>query len=510
MNNRPILLLAALLVLACSGPVSKNADPAVEYQMPAPSCTWMTTSCARLDGIRDTAPTNEINLVMAKGEWEHFQLLIAVEGAENYSVSRIGNETVLDMKCRTIATFDGMEDILVPCDGNVHQNNGEAKLWISFRSHKDAKPGTYVEVLEFRHDTVCVPLKATIKIEDVLVPEVPSIPAVFGINPDMIVFDANDAETKAAARKEVSDLLLEYRISPYFCEWISGTMKLETNSTPYGPSDERMWNYLKDPRFTAIALPSFRLSDDELSAMFDRARREGILEKAYFYIWDEPTTQYQYSQIRQMAERIHKYAPEARVLTTFYCGPTDGPNAGDLFATFEELRGATSIFCTGVWSLQTNEERSAQAAASCKDPEEWWTYVCMGDNPGLAWNVTGIANRAIMWRSWKEGPKGFLFWSVNGFQSVNPLKVRPELPQGDAVLVLPGQEFGYDGLCVSARLERWRDGAEDYELLMQYEKALGRDAALALLGSVYKDPIEYTDNAGDVATFHKHLIQDVL
>lgn len=510
MKRLSLIALGAVLLASCAQQLTKEGKQALDYQMPEPSGSWVISTCDNLADCKKSAPSNEISLVMAKGEWEHCQVLISPDDVARYFITRIGNEGALDFKCRSLATFDGMEDILVPCGDYVSPKNGEIKVWLSFYAHLDAKPGTYTEVVEFKTDSLCYPIKATIKIEDVTVPEVPSIPAVFGINPDKIAFAAKDDESKAAARKEVSDLLLGYRIAPYFCEWIGGSMMLETNSTPYSPSDERMWEYLKDPRFNAVALPSVYLKDDELSAMLDRARKEGILDKAYFYLWDEPTTLDQYSKIREKADRIHKLAPDAKVLTTFYCGPTDGPRAGDLFATFDELRGATSIYCTGVWSLQANENRSAQAAASCKEGEEWWTYVCMGDNPGLAWNSAGIPNRAVLWRSWKEGPKGFLFWSVNAFQSINPLTVRKDIPQGDAVLVLPGKSFGYEGLCVSARLERWRDGAEDYELLLQYEQKLGRDAALTLLGNVYNGPASYTDNPKYVEAFHKHLIQDVL
>lgn len=510
MMRIPVLALGAMLLASCAQPLSKEGKEAVDYQMPEPSATWIVSSSGVLGDCKTTAPSNEIDIVMAKGEWEHIQVLITPDETARYTISRLGNESVIDFQCRTLTTFDGMEDILVPSGEVVSPKNGNIKVWLSFFAHLDAKPGTYSEVVEFRTDSLCYPVKANITIGDVAVPEIPSIPAVFGITFDKIVFPARDEESKAEARKQVSDLLLGYRIAPYFCEWVGGSMTLETNSSPYGPTDDRMWEYLKDPRFTAIALPSTYLKEDELSAMLERARQEGLLDKAYFYLWDEPTTTEQYGKIRAKADLIHKYAPEAKVLTTFYCGPTDGAHAGDLFGTWEELRGATSIFCTGVWSLQGNENRSAQAAASCKDGEQWWTYTCMGDVPGLAWNSAGIANRAVLWRSWKEGPKGYLFWSVNAFQGVNPLTVRKDIPKGDAVLVLPGQHFGCEGLCVSARLERWRDSAEDYELLLQYEQKLGRDAALTLLGNVYKSPADFTDNTKYVDAFHKHLIQDVL
>lgn len=94
----------------------------------------------------------------------------------------------------------------------------------------------------------------------------------------------------------------------------------------------------------------------------------------------------------------------------------------------------------------------------------------MSNTPGLASNSTAIGNRATMWRNYKEQNSGFLYWVVNGFASVYPLRPRPELPEGDGILIYPGESFGTNKICTSVRLERWRDGAEDYDMLVLYEK----------------------------------------
>lgn len=75
-----------------------------------------------------------------------------------------------------------------------------------------------------------------------------------------------------------------------------------------------------------------------------------------------------------------------------------------------------------------------------------------------------------MWRNYKEQNSGFLYWVVNGFASVLSPQTTPELPEGDGILIYPGESFGTNKICTSVRLERWRDGAEDYDMLVLYEK----------------------------------------
>ena len=210
-----------------------------------------------------------------------------------------------------------------------------------------------------------------------------------------------------------------------------------------------------------------------------------------------------------MADRIHQYAPEAKVLTTFYCGPTDGEHKDDLLATFDLLNGATSLFCTSVWALQGSETWADRCKDKLRPGQEWWSYVCMSITPGLASNSTAIENRATMWRCYKEQTSGFLYWVVNGFASVYPLRPRSDLPEGDGVLIYPGESFDSDKLCTSIRLERWRDGAEEYDMLMMYEKKVGREATLSLLNNVYKGPTNYTNQSKYALALRKNLIEGI-
>ena len=57
------------------------------------------------------------------------------------------------------------------------------------------------------------------------------------------------------------------------------------------------------------------------------------------------------------------------------------------------------------------------------------------------------------------------------------------------------------------RLERWRDGFEDYELLVQIEQEYGREAALKLLAEVYQNPDRFTQSAEAVERFRQQALK---
>lgn len=500
-----------LLFAACSCEPTLNEGPD-ESSVPTEAVgTWMLNSLEDIDTYESFEPENRKTIRMFRNEHENIQLVISTDNNNELQIVRDGNPSVIDFDCRRVVKFGEIRnDVLVPCNGSVKPQNNLVKVWLSFAVKDNAPADTYKEIIRFKSGEKEYAVLVYVIVEDAALPIKPTLPSVFGINPSNFILDGLTDAQKMEKRREVSDLLLEYRVSPYFSTWLSGTMKTECFSSPYPVDDDRTWEYLKDPRFSRIALPYHNLSDEKLDAMLKRAQAEGLLDDAYFYVWDEPTKHTEYQQIHTMADRLHKYAPSAKVLTSFYCGPVEGEGKDDLFAVFDVLNGATSIFCTGVWSLQGNENRSAMCRAKIREGQEWWSYVCMGDSPGLANNSTGIPNRVVMWRHWKEQTTGFLYWVVNAFSSMNPLRQRTDLPVGDGILVYPGEAFGVDKPCVSIRLERWRDGAEDYEMLVMYEKKKGRAATEQLLYNVYKSPTNYTKEVKYVEALKKNLIEGIV
>lgn len=66
----------------------------------------------------------------------------------------------------------------------------------------------------------------------------------------------------------------------------------------------------------------------------------------------------------------------------------------------------------------TDNSQFLQVTEACL-LQEWWTYVCMGpSDPHPNWHLgmRGTQHRAVMWRVWKEGGTGFLYWGANCYE----------------------------------------------------------------------------------------------
>ncbi len=463
--------------------------------------SWTLNSLDDISSYQKKPISNEVRLLMVKGEYEHFQAVLSFEEDGPFSVNRNGAENGLEFSCRMITTFENHEDVLVPHNGTMNTSDKLAKLWITYHTTSQTNPGQYQEELSFDNNKQQFSIVVTIDVQDFILPEMPSITSAFGIyTTNLMPKDTTEAELEKKY-KEMTDLLLNYRITPFSNLW-------PAKSSPYGWNDPRTDSYLSGTRFSRIALPYLDQKKD-LESMINNVAQDGLLEKSYFYISDEPSLN-AYNRIKAYAESIHQIAPNAKTMVTFNSGPVSLNSFDDIFDIFDYLRGTVQIFCIGDWVLHVSEENSKRFREYLQPGEEFWMYTCMGLRPGLAFNSPAMENRSILWRNWKEQTSGFLFWSVNAFGSVKPLASDVTLPAGDGVLVYPGEPFNAKAPVVSMRLERFRDGAEDYELLVALEKKKGREATEFLLEKVYKGPMEYTNDPGAVDAFKAKLIQGII
>ncbi|KAL7261977.1 hypothetical protein ACSBR1_000383 [Camellia fascicularis] len=325
-------------------------------------------------------------------------------------------------------------------------------------------------------------LKLSLTVWDFVLPVTPSLPAVIGIS-DTVIEDRFGVEHGSKEWYEALDQhfkwLLQYKISPYFCRW-GDSMRVLTYTSPWPADHPKSDEYLSDPRLAAYAVPYCRVvscgdtAKDYLQREVEILRTKSHWKKAYFYLWDEPLNVEQYDSIRNMASEIHAYAPDARVLTTYYCGPSDAPLASNNFEAFlkvpEFLRPHTQIYCTSEWVLGNREDLAKDIIAELQpeNGEEWWTYVCMGpSDPHPNWHLgmRGTQHRAVMWRVWKEGGTGFLYWGANCYEKATvgsaEIRFRRGLPPGDGVLFYPGEVFSSSHNPVaSLRLERLLSGLQ--------------------------------------------------
>ena len=189
---------------------------------------------------------------------------------------------------------------------------------------------------------------------DTALPSTPSLPAAFGIIEKNLI-DSTSKEQTLQNKLEWAELCLDYRMNPYFSTWLANSMKHEASSSPWKWNDKRTVPFLSDKRFNRFAVPYHSLSHNELDSLLQRLKQTDLLDKSYFYLWDEPAYMKEYHLIGQYSQEIHKLMPEAKVLTTFYCGPKDGKYKDRLFSVFDLWRGDTQIFSMSAWALQANE-----------------------------------------------------------------------------------------------------------------------------------------------------------
>ncbi|EPS70359.1 hypothetical protein M569_04401 [Genlisea aurea] len=384
-------------------------------------------------------------------------------------------------------------------------------------------------------------LKLSLTVWDFVLPATPSLPAVIGVS-DTVIEDRFGVEHGSSKWFEILDRhfkwLLQYKISPYFCRWREG-MQVLTYTCPWPADHPKSDEYFSDPRLAAYAVPnspvvSCRDTDGNfLRGEVETLRTKDHWRKAYFYLWDEPLNLRHYEAMRGMASEIHSYAPDARIMTTYYCGnefdhpglfqdcpavsdmvlrlssgPNDAPLASNNFEAFlkvpEFLRPHTQIYCTSEWVIGNREDLTKDILAEIRpeNGEEWWTYVCMGpSDPHPNWHLgmRGTQHRAVMWRVWKEGSSGFLYWGANCYEKASvpssEIRFRRGLPPGDGVLYYPGEVFSSSSEPVaSLRLERLLSGLQDIEYLKLYSSRYGRDEGVGLLErtNVYLGPDRYT------------------
>ncbi|KAL0325720.1 UNVERIFIED_CONTAM: hypothetical protein Sradi_5141300 [Sesamum radiatum] len=421
-----------------------------------------------------------------------------------------------------------------------------------------------------------VRVKISLTVWDFILPATPSVPAVIGIS-DTVIEDRFGVEHGSSEWYEALDQhfkwLLQYKISPYFCRW-GESMRVLTYTCPWPADHPKSDEYFSDPRLAAYAVPYRPVVSggdtpkDFLQRQVEILRTKNHWRKAYFYLWDEPLNLEHYEAIRSMASDIHAYAPDARIMTTYYCGPSDAPLASNNFEAFlkvpEFLRPHTQIYCTSEWVIGNREDLAKDIIAEIQPEnvsqvgsgvvhkvsfrvlfsyaahaypallkgkgrvgasiwvtpiqnrvigtlQEWWTYVCMGpSDPHPNWHLgmRGTQHRAVMWRVWKEGGTGFLYWGANCYEKAMvpsaEIRFRRGLPPGDGVLYYPGQVFSSSQEPVaSLRLERLLSGLQDIEYLKLYSSRFGREEGLHLLEKtgMYLGPERYT---------HEHMPIDAM
>jgi len=227
----------------------------------------------------------------------------------------------------------------------------------------------------------------------------------------------------------------------------------------------------------AVYTPEFkRRLCERLEPALAELRREGLLDRAYIYTFDERGKEF-FPIIREYFGMVKERYPEIRTLTTAYV-PQDPVAMRDLNVD---------------WNCPVSSVYRFQDAERCRAAGlQVWSYICLGPRyPYANWLADDplIEARLIWWQAFHQKLDGFLYWGLNIWdRRHNDTPIDPAagpLLAWSITTGAPGTEWerlhgdgellyaGVQGPLGSIRLANIRDGLEDYEYLWLLSQAEG-------------------------------------
>ncbi len=159
----------------------------------------------------------------------------------------------------------------------------------------------------------------------------------------------------------------------------------------------------------------------------------------------------------------------------------------------EKYDAYIDYYCPCFWVYQNKAE---WAHYENRTPQKWW-YGCNGPYspcPTYHLDDTLLSPRILSWMQADFGYEGNLFWGVNYYSDSKTKDYygynisdgyRPAAANGDALLMFPAEPYGLEKPTVSLRIEKIRDGMEEYELLRDLK------LAYAACGADYTDVLHH-------------------
>lgn len=267
-----------------------------------------------------------------------------------------------------------------------------------------------------------------------------------------------------AFMRHVSDLGIKYfEMSHLFTQW--GAKACPKIVAKVDGRTKRIFGWenastsLEYKEFLSIFLPILR----------KRLKDEGLFERCYFHISDEPNEKC-IDEYKAAKEIFKAHMPDGIIMDALshYDFYKDGLVENPVCGT-----DAIDIFIEN------------------KVPNPWAYYCCAQSDKYLSNRLMGfepVRNRVIGVQLYQNGIKGFLHWGYNFYNSVlsdepiDPYLITDAgcgLQSGDCYIVYPGRNGALD----SARHEVFFDGLQDMRLLYTLEEKIGRDKVLELLES---------------------------
>ena len=502
---------------ACAKTPMKEVDAEI-WTMPS------TVKVLRDESYEDYYTENPVlDVKLAKNESEGVQLMITPEedvAYYNVSVSDLSDNaghTISDVEVyaefyvkltkhtnpNSVRPLGYYPDALIPME--VSKKSGENKIgagqnqavYINVTTSKNTPAGKYygTATLTLNEKEHSIPIVATVW--DFVVPTENHARSTFNLMQEYMI--GGQLDNTVETYQKTVDYLLNYRITT-----------TEMASWEYNLDDwiKVIKEYAADPRVT-----SYNVHGDgtvgmtRLKACIENSTPElNLVDKAYFYLLDEPFTMMEEAKRRhdnkidELIALANSYSEEelagygltredimgVEVLITMTASidtidglRTYAPLVSD-FNT-QSMRDMYEDFRQNPYLGKNNELAGTDYGTT------WW-YVCVHPyEPYVNFNIDMDLNasRALLWMQYDYDIEGLLYWgtamyvettssidTINGavtgdvYNKANGVYTGAN---GDGYLLYPGAKYGLDEFFPSIRLMSIKDGFEDYEYLYMLE-----------------------------------------
>lgn len=351
----------------------------------------------------------------------------------------------------TVDHWGYIADPLLTFTDAVSVQPGDAQtFWVRCSVPAEAEPGTYRGVVAIQPQGMPghrVPF--TLKVWDVVLPEMPHLPVVVGVREsDNYAFEMEYGinPTSIYQGEGVWGLPTE-ELMPMLRDWAErGVSAVNTRYVTYRhgamPTDEQVAERV-----------------DQIERFYSLAKQAGLGEEAYVYLFDEAKPA-DYPAMKKVADAIKARMPDLRLMTTAYGGP-------------DRSFGADADVPIDIWVPIVQHFRDADLVekGAARGREIWW-YTCnypRSPMPNILLDNAAMETRmmmGVMAHAYHVG--GFLYYKTNNWRGRKPITDGPYTGWVSRRGYSHGNwyQMGPSGAPLpSIRLEVFRDGLEDYDLI---------------------------------------------
>ena len=340
--------------------------------------------------------------------------------------------------------------------------------------------------------------------------------------------------------KNYYDLMLANRICAYTLPYDKGGYF----------SDSRIVEYLNNPRVTAFNPLGWAVRDNlenRIPAAYAfLSQKQEWLDKAYFYLEDEPGNLTQLDRINEYGKLLKQYFPGYKMMAPEHVNYVwDKDSTVDnfsyvkdsinvwcfkpyFFTTFEQYNYDRTLTYWMTPKLEENLGTFAERmyAEQAGGDELWWYVTRRPESPEitLLMETESVRHRILFWQQKLYNVDSFLYYLVNDWYEIgenNGLNKKHETVAGadgydvygNGVLLYCGQDFGVYGGVESIRMETVRDGIEDFEYLTMIQEMYGKEVTDAIIHRLTTSLSIYntdTDNFTDLRIALGNIIEATL